>query len=80
MAQTKLEKIQEKLDEHVQQIESLFIAGMLVTIVVRHPTNPECELVASSDEDFESVKEALDRALDLGDLPEEPTPRKRKKK
>lgn len=75
-----IEKIQKALDKHVQQIESLFKAGMLVTIVIRHPTNTECELVASSDEDFESVKDALDRALDFGDLPEEPAPKKKRRK
>lgn len=79
MAKTNLEKIQDRLDKHVEDIESLFKAGMLVTIVVRHPTNPECELVASSDEDFEAVKETLDRALDFGDLPEEKPAKKKKK-
>ncbi len=58
---TKLDHLHTVLSRHIDQIRRFLTPEMQVTIVLRHPTNTECEVVVGND-DMDEVIGLLERS------------------
>lgn len=60
---TKLELTRDTIADALEDLRTdLFSPEMRLTLIARHPTNPECEIVVSSD-DLVAVRATIDRSL-----------------
>lgn len=74
---TRIEVIEEKLLEHLEQISSLFPPGMVFSLIGRDPEGSGCEFMMG-DDDPEEVIETVKRTIER--LEEEKPKKKAKKK
>jgi hypothetical protein len=61
-ANTKLERAQECVAEHMDAISTLFISGVKVTVIVRTPDFPDRDFMMTSD-DLREVIALIERRL-----------------
>lgn len=59
-----MESVRQDCAEALEALQTkTFRPEMMLTLIVRHPTNTEAELVVSSDEDLDAVQEVLKRSM-----------------
>lgn len=63
MSENKLEAIRIVIAEQLADIQKLFIPGMLLTFVARHPESPEMETVVTNDYDLIELQKTIERTI-----------------
>lgn len=61
MTQADFERLRFQIAEMLDDIHTkMFVQEMMLTLIVRHPTDPKCFIVVTADNDMEKVVELLE--------------------
>jgi hypothetical protein len=58
------QRLHEIISGHLGHISKVFVPGVKLTFLARHPTNPHAHVLVTEEEDVSNITEAIRRVMD----------------